>query len=308
MARHYFATGNVNELVRTKNLDNAIWFVIKGDKDFEPVVIDDRQWAKSAFTAYSDAFMMDGRYMDMEVSSPGVHVFASAKLQSSTGQRVGVVHQDIGEDELFPKPALEDCFQGWSNVELLNNVYITELPVDERTWKERNGRRPRPDTRKSMARKHSYIDAMLRNEPVYIWMAHMRPYVRKIMDTWAIEDPDERWATRNTNIRGKIHRKRHFEDAAIEDWQYRQGNHTVVDNDTGEIMDTSREVPQMMIAVMNTGRKRCVNKLPMGAYPVYTKSGAPLGWTLDWNPDDPEDNLGQWQIAVTNQYRISVPE
>lgn len=305
--KYTLATGGIDSQKPTKKIGEANWFIIEGSvPELAPIVVRDRMKAISHFLAFSDVHKMGGKYLNAKLSSPGVHVFAGTDLKAEYADRVGVVHQTVGPDELFPQPDPEDCYRGWANVDIDTSLFFPTAPEDLRTWKERKDPQ-KLDTRISMARKHSAIDKILKGYTINIWVAPLRRYLAKVMETWKIKNVKARWDKRNNAILSRNLHNRDFKEAAKDDYVRRThtGNGRDVDPETGEVLDTTPEVA-LMVSVLKSGRARALKGLPAGAYQVHTKTGQSLGFTVDWDPQSPMDNFGQWQVLVTNGYKIAL--
>lgn len=306
-AKYRLATGGMGSQEATKKIGEANWFIVEGSvEELTPIVIQDRGKAISHFLAFSDLHMMGGKYLNAKLSSPGVHVFAGADLKAEYADRVGVVHQTIGPDELFPQPDPEVCYRGWANVDIDTSLFFPTAPDDLRTWKQKNDPQ-KIDTRILMARKHSAIDKMLKGYTIHIWVAPLRRYIAKVMKSWKIKSANKRWDARSNAILSRNLHDRDFKEAAKDDYVRRthSGNGRDVDPETGEVLDTSPEVA-LMVSILNSGRSRALKGLPQGQYRVHTKSGQPLGFTVDWDPQSPMDFYGQWQVLVDNGYKIAI--
>lgn len=304
-AKYYLATGSGDNLEETKKLDNALWLVIAGTiAELTPVSIQDRGKTKSAISAFSDASMMGDFYLNKD-SKPGMHIFGSADMGAEYADRVGVVHQSIGPNERFPQPREEICYRGWANVEIDNGIFMAEAPRDLRTNLQRD--QGKLDTRLLMSWKHSYIDAILKGYTLHIWIAHMRPYLAKLISTWKLRKISDRWDARNKAIGSRVVFDRHFREPAREDYSRRiNGGEKQTDPETGVITRVEPGEVTLVVDVMNQGEKQVLTELPAGSYTVYTKRGQALGFSVEWDPDSPFDNLSQWEILASAEYKIAV--
>jgi len=167
----------------------------------------ERDFIRQALTGATD-LLLYGKY-DHPITAPGLHIMSKADFNSPLSEDVGVVRSSYVGDAV-PAPALLNGQNVWHKVGIeLGDVYTSAL---------------KGKYAEVRAKKHNFIEQILRGYALDVWVAPIRDYAATIAVQWLVNDLARASEFKSQRMTANRVRQNVIKPAGYKAWKHTEAN------------------------------------------------------------------------------------